>query len=88
MLDVIHTQQKMLHDQDVLFALSLVDKFRELDQDQRSLAQTEIIQILQRAKRHAGIPGLHVTSTLQHLPAREDLSNNHNNTSTSDSSES
>lgn len=65
MLDVIHSQQKMLVDQDALFCLSLVDKFRELTQDQRHLAQREILEVLYRAKRHAAISKCVIDSNLR-----------------------
>ena len=69
MLDVIRTQQSMIQDQDVMFCMSLVDKFRQLDQDQRTFAQVEILEVLHSAQRHATIPGLGIRSTIRSMHA-------------------
>lgn len=69
MLDLIHTQQSMIQDHDVMFCMSLVDKFRQLDQDQRTIAQMEILNVLHGAKRHATIPGLGLRSTIRRMDA-------------------
>ena len=68
-LDVIRTQQVMIQDRDVMFCMSLVDKFRQLDQDQRTFAQVEILEVLHSAQRHATIPGLGVRSTIRSMHA-------------------
>ena len=82
MLDVIRTQQAMIQDRDVMFCMSLVDKFRQLDQDQRTFAQVEILEVLHSAQRHATIPGLGIRSTIRSMHAER---TSRPNTSDSDS---
>lgn len=61
MEDMQH-QRSMQKDPDVLFCLSMVDKFKQLSVEQKELAQLEVLQVMMRARMSQNPPPIPICS--------------------------